>query len=731
MSRTVERTKLWKDIECTSCQGTKKHLYEEHSQKHLARHWHLSCKHEAILKTRWCCEEGGRNLRDNWLQLIRKPASGHWYSKVILPVNNTSDTRILKGFLDDLLKKVTEKFANSKEYNKVYLGVLHKNTTLETIQEEKEEEEGSSEIEYTGDLDKSKQKPVIRGEKGEETLQKFKFDRKGRCLINRPLVNHIHLYYIKTHSRRGIHGEVLELLETTYKDELQDTIGFRPKNPERYLEYLQSGSGRHIHSDQLQGAVFARMGRIFGGKIDEKVTSGIETDDSNISQLSRDLLRKTSAKPGVSDGEMEIDLEGASQESESDNQEEQWELPDQDEGFDVRGRKRGGGGKNNGRVVQASQQEKEEESTTTKRRRRDAHGRFIKEDQDGDEHTSGNRQRVNQGLTKMLAGWLSRPSTKVANSNQFKKLANKFPEKFMDGEEPEILMINLMSQKKFDIILDLSIDAKFEKTNIETWYDTLNRIDQLQEDVSMAQYYYPEETYWDPKTSEAAIIHMIAKNSWPLKKFLDEITMVVDRQEQKINTLVFQGEPNTGKTKMAESIAEAFEFRSTASNFTKKNAFPLGDCYQSRIIVANEMRIDEENGEIALQFLEGSEMEVNVKNKKQMKMKRTPVIITTNINIWGYCPTKRLAMEKRIKLYYFEPCKEYKFTLRKKLHPLGWKFIKDTVQDIEMESEGNDDIEAMKIELYIEEQMKQANALDLTCYEKLTEQEILSKHEQT
>lgn len=474
------------------------------------------------------------------------------------------------------------------------------------------------------------------------------------------------------------------------------------------------------------------MEQLLGSQTDEEITGRIDPEHGDNSQLPGDSQRSSHSNSGKSNGEMEATFKGAIEEGETDTEEEQWSMSDKDEDSDVRGHQRGRRRRKDKHEPMVCPEEEEtskeggDDIPSNKRRRRDGAGRFIRELREKEKE--GNKTRLGESMVKLITEWVRQPWVKVSNSNQFKKLANNFPEKFMDGATPDITMIAMMAIKKFDTILDLCIDAKYEELANETWMAALAKIRLPGEEEKLRQHYWPAETYWCPGDSRWAILHMMHINNWDVETFIKEIIQVVDKKQQKLNTLVFQGVPNTGKTKLAESIIEAFEFRSTASNFTRKNAFPLGDCYQSRMIIANELRIDEENGELALLFLEGSEMEVNVKNKKQMRMKRTPVIITTNINIWGYCPSKRIAMEKRIHQYKFKECKDYKFTLRKKIHPLGWLFIQEDLDAMKEEADGNEDIYQMKIDMYMKDAVEQAKMMDLTCYEELEEEDILNDH---
>jgi len=108
--------------------------------------------------------------------------------------------------------------------------------------------------------------------------------------------------------------------------------------------------------------------------------------------------------------------------------------------------------------------------------------------------------------------------------------------------------------------------------------------------------------------------------------------------------------------------------------FDERTCFPLNDAPGKRVILINEPVIADKRIELIKNIMEGQETAINVKHKKGVPLPRTPLIISSNKELWHYCPSEQQAILNRcisFKLSSFDDL----VNCKKKLHPMLWKSL--------------------------------------------------------
>ena len=97
-------------------------------------------------------------------------------------------------------------------------------------------------------------------------------------------------------------------------------------------------------------------------------------------------------------------------------------------------------------------------------------------------------------------------------------------------------------------------------------------------------------------------------------------------------------------------------------------------CIDKALIFCEEPMFETATVEHAKQVLEGAPTQANVKNKCPHTLQPTPVIITTNNDLWKWCPKAKTALLARLVLTStvksYQPLKAVKKGLNPDLWPL-------------------------------------------------------------
>ncbi|GBO16608.1 hypothetical protein AVEN_50382-1 [Araneus ventricosus] len=153
-------------------------------------------------------------------------------------------------------------------------------------------------------------------------------------------------------------------------------------------------------------------------------------------------------------------------------------------------------------------------------------------------------------------------------------------------------------------------------------------------------------------------------------EFCRTIIDLMDRKHRKLNCVVLQGAPNSGKTFICKSIEKGSVFFAEVTQAVAGYSFMWMDCINKRFISINEPFFTDSAIEELKKVLEGTGCRVKCKGKGDEYLRPTPVMITTNADVWCQCPAAQPAIQARcLKIFdKLEPCPFLKF-VDKDLHP--------------------------------------------------------------
>lgn len=99
----------------------------------------------------------------------------------------------------------------------------------------------------------------------------------------------------------------------------------------------------------------------------------------------------------------------------------------------------------------------------------------------------------------------------------------------------------------------------------------------------------------------------------------------------KMNTLLIEGPPNCGKNYFFDMVSSiAYNVGHIGRVCNKTNNFPLQDCFNRRLCIANEMSVEESAIEDMKKLCEGTAFNIRVKYQGDKIFTKAPVIVITN-----------------------------------------------------------------------------------------------------
>nr|WAX26070.1 MAG: nonstructural protein [Army ant associated chapparvovirus 21] len=134
----------------------------------------------------------------------------------------------------------------------------------------------------------------------------------------------------------------------------------------------------------------------------------------------------------------------------------------------------------------------------------------------------------------------------------------------------------------------------------------------------------------------------------PIEFMLDFFNIFCKFPDKK-NVLVLQGESNTGKTTFIRPLLELVSFGEVVSG----GQFMFQNCINKELLIWEEPLIGSDFIEMCKRVFEGMTTQVPVKFKAPQTLYRTPLLITTNKDLWYYSDGDEAALRNRIVLYKF------------------------------------------------------------------------------
>lgn len=108
---------------------------------------------------------------------------------------------------------------------------------------------------------------------------------------------------------------------------------------------------------------------------------------------------------------------------------------------------------------------------------------------------------------------------------------------------------------------------------------------------------------------------------------------VLNKQFGKQNTVCFYGPASTGKTNMAKAIVQGIRLYGCVNHLNK--GFVFNDCRQRLVVWWEECLMHQDWVEPAKCILGGTECRIDVKHRDSVLLTQTPVIISTNHDIYA------------------------------------------------------------------------------------------------
>lgn len=139
--------------------------------------------------------------------------------------------------------------------------------------------------------------------------------------------------------------------------------------------------------------------------------------------------------------------------------------------------------------------------------------------------------------------------------------------------------------------------------------------------------------------------------------FILDFYNVFFKLTDKHNVIAIQGGSNAGKTTFIRPLLDLFNFGEVVSG----GQFMFQNCINKEILIWEEPLIGHDFVEMCKRVFEGMSTQVPVKYRAPQTLHRTPILITTNKDIWHYSTADEDALRNRMLLYYFtEPAESFR-----------------------------------------------------------------------
>lgn len=126
----------------------------------------------------------------------------------------------------------------------------------------------------------------------------------------------------------------------------------------------------------------------------------------------------------------------------------------------------------------------------------------------------------------------------------------------------------------------------------------------------------------------------------------------ITKSDSKKNTIVIQGPSNTGKS----AFIAGFKQCVTWGEIVNAPTFAFEGLCDTSIGVWEEPLISPELAEKTKQVFEGMPTSIPIKHKRPQMLPRTPILVTTNHNLWRFCTQEEEMFKNRAWIFYFNYC---------------------------------------------------------------------------
>lgn len=132
-----------------------------------------------------------------------------------------------------------------------------------------------------------------------------------------------------------------------------------------------------------------------------------------------------------------------------------------------------------------------------------------------------------------------------------------------------------------------------------------------------------------PGAAKAWIDAIFKYNGIVPSEFISKLDRVMNKTDNKVNTIVLYGPTNTGKSLLCKVMTE-FLLTGTINRRSENTNFAFENLLDRSVAILEEPKINAANANDMKQLLGGETFEVAVKYKPMQYLTRLPVIVTTN-----------------------------------------------------------------------------------------------------
>lgn len=209
-------------------------------------------------------------------------------------------------------------------------------------------------------------------------------------------------------------------------------------------------------------------------------------------------------------------------------------------------------------------------------------------------------------------------------------------------------------------------------TTWATWQRAYNDRTRLQPICEFSCDFNQEEYETVDKSIEAFELVMETSNIDP-NIFVKDMFDILHRKLNKVNSIVLQGPANSGKSLIVRPLTVLIPNYGQVMG-TGADAFAWENCVDRRFGLFEEPVLDPCTINPMKIIMEGGPLGVNVKYSNKVNLRRLPLIITTNHDLWLLSKKDKVPIQARMKHYLFNNCPEL-INYCKPLNPNLWKHL--------------------------------------------------------
>lgn len=180
-----------------------------------------------------------------------------------------------------------------------------------------------------------------------------------------------------------------------------------------------------------------------------------------------------------------------------------------------------------------------------------------------------------------------------------------------------------------------------------------------------------EERYYDMDESiyhlETLLKFQFNNDDDAIRSFLTQLYLILERKNNKCNTIVVKSLPNAGKNFFFDTFLNYLWNYGQLGTMNKTNNFPCQEAPNKRVLLWNEPNYEDYFTDFLKMLLGGDTCHVRVKNKRDVEVYKTPVIVLTNREV-GFMKDRDFFT--RVVNYEWKPA-SFLYYCTKKPYPLA------------------------------------------------------------